>query len=1146
MALVSPGISISINDQSQYVASNVGSVPLVILATAQDKTSNGSIAVGTTKANAGKLLAFTSQRDLINQMGTPSFQVSSSGTPVNASETNEYGLLAAYSALGISNQLFAIRADIDLNQLIGTSVRPIAAPADGTYWLDTVNTDWGLSALTTNNTFVDVNPIVVTNPNQVSFYTINGTTNVPVPASTVGALGSYAIVTVKPDGTTPLSLRLFYKKTANSYNLNSPGAVGTPPAANTWVDVASPEWQQSIPVVTGTLAPTSIPDGSTFTINNHGAITISGPATVSQVAVAINTSAIPGVFASVDSSNHLMLFVTSAAKSNNSTVNGQLNIVDGRNSPLSLLGIKPSSGTNNNQTTNNPSGNYFCPYFFYGDFAAQPSGGWFASDANPRPAGSIWWKTSALGGGYNPVFKTYSANSGTFVATPVPFYSGVAAATTALDPVAGGLNISAGQVISTYTVADTTYNSLRYYVKKAAQTTTATGGLTTFSTADIGSSIQVLVTTPGTTAYSSFTINLSNDPALGTPAPTAATFVSDLLAAGIPFLQVALNTVGSGHTITLNHTTGGVIQLVNVSGTPSASAGFVAGQGSGFAINVSPSLVFISNFDLISTVKYQATAPYATPATGTYWNYSNLADVDIMVNDNGWKGYRNVTSDVRGFNLHQTDVNGVIVSASQPKSQSTGAQLVLGDLWLNSAALEEEQYPNLYRVTAVDGQGNASWSAINNTDHVSSSGIIFADTRWDTNGTTNVITDSFPAITDLLTSNYIDLDAPDWRLYPRGTLLFNTRRSGYNVKKFVSNYFNSLSFAVPSSGSNPANYPTAIPEVTDAWVNASGLDENGVMYAGLYAQRALVVSAMQSAIDSNLDVLSPVYQFNLIVAPAYPEVIPNMLTLNANRGNTAFVIGDTPLDLAPNTVDITEWVNNTQGTGLPSDASISPYLALYYPAGRTNDLAGNQVVVPASHAVLRTFLYNDQVSYPWFAPAGTQRGLITNLNDIGYVNGEAGTFVHNSISQGLRDALFTLGINPLTQLPGIGLTVFGQLTRSGSTTSRNRVNVVRLENYLRTVFNSVANGYLFEPNDGTTRKSIASQIESALHNVLANRGLYDFLVICDTSNNTPATISNNQLYVDVAIEPMKDVEFIYIPIAIYNPGTIAALNTSST
>jgi len=265
--------------------------------------------------------------------------------------------------------------------------------------------------------------------------------------------------------------------------------------------------------------------------------------------------------------------------------------------------------------------------------------------------------------------------------------------------------------------------------------------------------------------------------------------------------------------------------------------------------------------------------------------------------------------------------------------------------------------------------------------------------------------------------------------------------------------------------------------------------------------------------------------------------------LNDDRLSTGFVIGDTPMTLAPTASALSAWSNNTNGDGL---ATASPYLGVYYPAGLSNDLAGNTVAVPASHAVLRTFLYNDNVSYPWFAPAGTHRGLVSNLNDIGYVNESTGSFIHNGINQGLRDTLYNLSINPIAQLPGTGLVVWGQETRSGTSTSRNRVNVVRLENYLRTIFKSIANGFMFEPNDAITRKTIATQIESALHDVLSKRGLYDFLVICDTNNNTSSTIANNQLYVDVAIEPMRDVEFIYIPIALYNPGTVANLGAANT
>ena len=82
---------------------------------------------------------------------------------------------------------------------------------------------------------------------------------------------------------------------------------------------------------------------------------------------------------------------------------------------------------------------------------------------------------------------------------------------------------------------------------------------------------------------------------------------------------------------------------------------------------------------------------------------------------------------------------------------------------------------------------------------------------------------------------------------------------------------------------------------------------------------------------------------------------------------------------------------------------------------------------------------------------------------------------------------------------------------------------------------------MFEPNDKITRDQIKRIVESALNDLVAKRGITDYLVVCDTSNNTPNRVANNELYVDIAIEPMKDVEFIYIPIRLYNPGAIATL-----
>ena len=113
-----------------------------------------------------------------------------------------------------------------------------------------------------------------------------------------------------------------------------------------------------------------------------------------------------------------------------------------------------------------------------------------------------------------------------------------------------------------------------------------------------------------------------------------------------------------------------------------------------------------------------------------------------------------------------------------------------GDLWIDTSDLEN--YPMLYRWQSVNG--TEQWVLIDNTDQTTSNGIVFADARWAPNGDTDPITAPLPTIASLLTSNYLDPDAPDPTLYPQGTLLWNSRRSGFNVKKFQVNYFNSTDY----------------------------------------------------------------------------------------------------------------------------------------------------------------------------------------------------------------------------------------------------------------------------------------------------------------------------------------------------------------
>jgi hypothetical protein len=143
------------------------------------------------------------------------------------------------------------------------------------------------------------------------------------------------------------------------------------------------------------------------------------------------------------------------------------------------------------------------------------------------------------------------------------------------------------------------------------------------------------------------------------------------------------------------------------------------------------------------------------------------------------------------------------------------------------------------------------WELIDNTDQVNVDGIVWADARWGADDTVNTSTDDIPAITDLLTSDYFDPDCPDYRLYPRGALLWNTRRSGFNVKRFESTWFSDKAYVL---GNVPTGYVAGdFPAIQGAWVSSSGNDANGVPYMGHKAQRNVVVEALKASIEASTE-----------------------------------------------------------------------------------------------------------------------------------------------------------------------------------------------------------------------------------------------------------------------------------------------------
>jgi phage tail sheath protein FI len=338
-----------------------------------------------------------------------------------------------------------------------------------------------------------------------------------------------------------------------------------------------------------------------------------------------------------------------------------------------------------------------------------------------------------------------------------------------------------------------------------------------------------------------------------------------------------------------------------------------------------------------------------------------------------------------------------------------------------------------------------------------------------------------------------------------------------------------VSFTIVA-GSNP--YVTGdiwefnVTEVTTAG-NALGANDA--------ARRVTIATALQAEINSNQDVRSEYYEYNLILCPGYPEVVDEMLNLNLAINEEAFVIADTPFNKTPE--DTAIW-------SLTIARQRSQNVGYYYPHAVASNLDGVDCFVAASGVALKTFAHSDNMSEVWFPPAGLRRGTVVGVADVGYVSGTLGTtgsavtFVSTPLNQGQRDVLYEFfkNVNPIVFFPGRGIVIWGQKTSYASASAFDRINVMRLLQKIKRDLRKASMSYVFEINDQITRDSIKLMIDSYLGDILTRRGLYDYAVLCDSSNNTPARIDRNELWVDIALKPAKAIEFIYIPIRVLTTG----------
>ena len=380
-----------------------------------------------------------------------------------------------------------------------------------------------------------------------------------------------------------------------------------------------------------------------------------------------------------------------------------------------------------------------------------------------------------------------------------------------------------------------------------------------------------------------------------------------------------------------------------------------------------------------------------------------------------------------------------------------------------------------------------------------------------------------------LTVNQATAEAEDWALVA-------TSATTFTVSGFLSGAQGTASVGVPynnglisftiHAGSTPFVAGDTFTFTVNSTTTSNPLGANDA------AKRLSIVTALQAEINMNQDVRSEIYEYNLILCPGYHEVVDELLNLNLSINEEAFVIADTPFNKDPE--DTAVWAMTVARYR-------SQNVAYYYPHALASNLDGVDVMVAASGVALKTYAYSDNVSEVWFPPAGFRRGVVTGVSNVGYVSGTLGTattFVPCPLNQGQRDILyeFQKNINIIPYFPGRGIVVFGQKTSYSLTSALDRVNVMRMLIKIKRDIRKASLAYLFELNDRITRDSIKQMIDTYLNDIMLRRGLYDYVVVCDLTNNTSARIDRNELWVDIAVKPAKAIEFIYIPIRVVSTG----------
>ena len=191
----------------------------------------------------------------------------------------------------------------------------------------------------------------------------------------------------------------------------------------------------------------------------------------------------------------------------------------------------------------------------------------------------------------------------------------------------------------------------------------------------------------------------------------------------------------------------------------------------------------------------------------------------------------------------------------------------------------------------------------------------------------------------------------------------------------------------------------------------------------------------------------------------------------------------------------------------------------------SKNFCNKPVRVPASVAAISALGYNDRAGFPWFAPAGFNRGSLASVEN-----------VHTRLSSADRDDLYDVRINPIAVFPTGRFVIFGQKTLQQARSALDRVNVRRLLLEVKRRVSSVARKQLFEANNAATRARFVGEVSFLLAGIQSLEGVEKFSVICDGTNNTAADEEANTMNGKVIVVPTLAVEFIALDFIVTSAG----------